>query len=75
MRRRVTLENVSELKQQPGSAGSLELQISGFRFSPDSGKIKATRNASHGKRHTENTEEKLFSVFSVCLFPWLEGPK
>jgi hypothetical protein len=35
-------------------------------------KIKATRDASHGKKHTENTETKLFSVSSVCVFSWLK---
>jgi hypothetical protein len=27
------------------------------------------------KKHTENTGKKLFSVFSVCVFPWLEWAK
>jgi hypothetical protein len=30
-------------------------------------KIEATRNASHGKKRTENTEKKLFSVLHVFL--------
>jgi hypothetical protein len=38
-------------------------------------KIKATLHFSHGKKHTENTGKKLFSVFSVCFFPWLKWAK
>jgi hypothetical protein len=38
-------------------------------------KIKAIRNASHGKKHTENTGKKLFSVFSVRFSVAAKGPK